>query len=302
MKVFVTGASGIIGSAVCEELARAGHEVVGLVRDPTRRRALEAREVATVVGAMQEPGAWIGAARDAHALVHCAAEMSPQFHALDRQTAAALLDAAAAARAPRLVVYTSGVWLYGDTRGRRADEGSPLDPPALSKPRAETEARVLAASAGDVRTLVLRPGCVYGGRGGLTAAWFEDASAGRPVRIVGDGSQRWTMVHREDLAVAYRLAVESPFAREVFNVTDRSRFTVRDCALAAGRAAGRAEVEAIPLERALEAYGKVAECLALSQHVGSGKAERWLGWTPKHAGFVDEVARLHLAWKASRAG
>jgi nucleoside-diphosphate-sugar epimerase len=300
MKIFVTGASGYIGSAVCEELARAGHEVLGLVRSEAKGRPLAAREIRPVVGTMQDPDAWIGATRDCSVLVHCAAEMSPQFHALDRQTIDALLGSPSSAPAARLVLYTSGVWVYGDTGTRTVDESTPLRPPAMPKPRAETEERVLAANTSRLRTLVLRPGCVYGGSGSLTAMWFDSAAKSGAARIVGDGSQRWAMVHRDDLALAYRLAIESSCAGEVFNVTDRSRFTVHECASAASRLAGTGAVESLPLARATQELGSVAECLAMTQHVDSSKAARVLGWNPRHGGFVDGVERYFTAWKASR--
>lgn len=301
MKIFVTGASGFIGSAVAEELARSGHDVLGLVRSETKGRALAAREVRPVVGTMQEPGGWSDAARDCPVLVHCAAEMSADFTQLDRRTIDALLESARAARAPRLVVYTSGVWVYGDTGTRCVDESSPLNPPAVPRPRSETEVRVLAANEGLVRTVIVRPGCVYGGSGSLTAMWFESASKSGAARIVGDGSNRWAMIHREDLAILYRLVIGSPARGEVFNATDRSRFTVLECASAASRLAGNGSVESTPLARATKEMGGLAECLALTQHVDASKAGRLLGWNPRHGGFVDGVTRYFAAWQAARA-
>jgi nucleoside-diphosphate-sugar epimerase len=167
-------------------------------------------------------------------------------------------------------------------------------------PRVEHEAIVLRGNAGAVRTLVLRPGCVYGGRGGLTAAWFESAMKGGAARIVGDGSCRWPMVHVEDLARAYVRAAECPWGGHVINVTDRSRFTVLQCAQAASRAAGRAgKVEVMPVDEAVRTMGPVAECLVLDQHVDSSKAVRMLGWQPRHGGFPEAAARYFTAWKAA---
>ncbi|MFZ5786186.1 MAG: NAD-dependent epimerase/dehydratase family protein, partial [Acidobacteriota bacterium] len=276
------------------------HQVSGLVRDDEKARRLRRMEVLPVPGSMQEPASWLGAARDAQVVVHCAAEYSADLFELDRRTVEECLANARSGRT-RLFVYTSGVWLYGSTGAEAVDESAPLDPVPMVAPRAEIEQEVLAANADGLRTLVLRPGCVYGGRGGLTAAWFESASTVGAARIVGEGTNRWAMVHRSDLADAYLRAIESPFGGEVFNVTDRSRFTVRECAAAASRAAGAdGRVAAWPVAEAAREMGGMAEALALDQHVDSSKAVRLLGWQPRHGGFVDGAARYHAAWSAAR--
>lgn len=300
MRVFVTGASGFIGSAVAAEFARAGHEVLGLVRSPGKARELHAAEVRTVVGTMESGAEWLGRAGECEVLVHAAAEHSPRAFDVDREFVKALLDTARGANAPRLLLYTSGVWVYGDTGGRRVDESSMPTPHPYVARRVEHERMVLEADGGALRTLVIRPGCVYGGSGSLTASWFASAASEGAARIVGDGQNRWSMVHRDDLAQLYVLAAESGCRVEVFNATDRSRSTVRECAQAASRAAGAdGKVVTTSVAEAVKASGAYAECLALDQHVDSGKAVRLLGWQPRHAGFVDEAERCFRAWKAT---
>ena len=302
MRAFVTGASGFIGSAVALELARAGHEVVGLVRSPEKAGALHAGEVATVVGSIESARDWIGRAGACEVIVHAAAEHSPRAFDVDREFVRALLEAVRGAGAPRLLLYTSGVWVYGDTGGRRVDESTPPTPHPYVARRVEHERMVLAADQGPVRTLVIRPGCVYGASGSLTASWFASATKEGAARIVGDGANRWSMVHRDDLARLYVLAAESGRHGEVFNATDRSRSTVRECAEAASRAAGAGgRVASTPTAEAVKKLGAFAECLALDQHVDSGKATRLLGWQPRHAGFVDEAERCFLGWRAATA-
>jgi nucleoside-diphosphate-sugar epimerase len=298
VKVFVTGASGFIGSAVAAAFARAGHEVRGLVRTAGKAASLAAREIEPVVGSMEDPKTYAAAAAASSVLVHCAAEYSPRYMELDKKTIASLVEAARSSKLPRVLVYTSGVWVYGDTGDGRADETTALNPPALVRSRPEHERIVLGASGGDLRTIVIRPGCVYGGSGSLTAEWFESAEQSGAARIVGDGNQRWAMIHLDDLADLYLRAAESRLGGEVLNATDRSRFTVLECARAASRAAGAGgKVASTSVAEASKSAGPMAECLAMNQHVDSSKAARELGWQPRHAGFVDGVERYFRAWK-----
>src|SRR6185295_14084100 len=117
MRAFVTGANGFIGSAVSAALARAGHEVVGLVRTPANARALAARGIEPWIGDMAEPAGWRARAAACELRVHCAAEYSSRHRELDRATVQELLRPSAG-----LTIYTSGVWIYGDTGGRTVDE------------------------------------------------------------------------------------------------------------------------------------------------------------------------------------
>jgi len=300
MRVFVTGASGYVGGAVASALARDGHAVTGLVRSEAAARRVAAEGVTPAPGDMSEPDGLRAAARGADVIVHCAAEWSPRLHELDGRVTRALLEEAAAGGHRRLFVYTSGVWLYGDTGGRPVDEDSPLDPPALVAPRVETERTVLAANRGRLRTLVLRPGCLYGGRGGLTAAWFSSAAREGAARIVGDGANRWAMVHVDDLAAAYVAAVGSTLGGDVLNLAEPAGATVRECAAAASRAAGRdGAVVALGAEEAAAAFGPTAEPLAFTQLVDSSRAGRLLGWRPRHAGFVAEAPACFASWQAA---
>lgn len=300
MKVFVTGATGYIGGAVAAAFARAGHRVFGLVRSEEKAKSLARREIWPIVGTLRDDQVLQEAARTCQVLVHTALDPSAAWEA-DQAAIHSLLEGARTSGRPRLFIYTSGVWVYGDTAGQLVDEACPLNPVPFAQPRLGHECQVLEAAKDKIRTLVLRPGCVYGGRGGLTGAWFESSLESGAARIVGDGAFRWSMVHIADLAQAYVLAGESSYSGQIFNVTDRSRFTVRECAIAANRAAGgEGKVESMPLEDAIKNMGPWAAGLALDQHIDSSQAVRYLGWTPRHGGFVDGADRYFAAWKALR--
>jgi nucleoside-diphosphate-sugar epimerase len=302
MKIFVTGASGYIGFAVSSALAAAGHHVVGLVRSEEKAKLVQAAEIETVLGTMSDPSSYSKAAANCHVLVHCAAEYTAKFHELDLLTMKSLFKLAKESGAERKVVYTSGVWLYGNTGNTAVDETSRLNPLPYVTKRIKTEEFVLQCNGEKLKTVVIRPGCVYGGSGSLTALWFESAMKQGAAQIVGNGSFRWTMVHLQDLANLYLRAIESAYGGEIFNGTDRSRFTVLECAQAASRAVGKkGKVQTIPMAKARKMMGPLADCLVLDQHVDSSKAVRLLGWQPRHGGFVDGVNRYYTAWKATTA-
>lgn len=300
MKIFVTGANGYIGFAVASRLAARGHHVMGLVRSAEKARRVACAEIIPVIGSMNDPESYTQATQSCELFIHCAAEMSAEFHALDRKTVNQLIHIAHQSTLQRSFIYTSGVWLYGNTKNNVVTERSALNPMQLVLPRQETESIVMNANSAQLSTISIRPGCVYGGRGGLTATWFDSAIKNGQAQIVGDGHFRWAMVHVEDLADLYVRAAESYLSGEIFNATDRSRFSILKCAQAASRAAGKSSnLQTILLEDAAKTMGDFAECLTLDQHVDSSKAANLLNWQPRHGGFVDGVERYFTAWQAS---
>lgn len=288
MKAFVTGASGYIGRAVAEALRRRGHRVTGLIRTPSKGAALEAREIEAVAGDMRDPASWGKAPAAADVLIHCAVEYSAEYEALDRKAVDALLGFGGK------TLYTSGVWQYGP--GGPFDETQAFAGKPLMPWRSEHEKLVLARGG-----IVVRPGCVYGGAGGLMGLWFQGAVDKKAAPIVGEGGNRWAVVHLDDLADLYVRAAESAPSGELFNAVDASRFTVREMAAAASAAAGAAgAVEALPFAEAEKRYGGMAHGLALDQQIHSSKAAKRLGWKPRFAGFPGDADRFFASWRASR--
>lgn len=290
MKVFVTGATGFLGRAVAEGFRRKGHRVWGLTRSAEKAAELDAAEIEPVVGNMRDYGTWEKAAAGAEVRVHCAVEYGAEYQALDRATAEALL--ALGGR----VIYTSGVWQYGPCGDAPVDESDAFSGKPLLPWRSDHEELVLLS-----RGLVIRPGCVYGGTGGLTAIWFEGAVEKKAAPVVGEGNNRWAMVHKDDLADLYVRAAERGAEGSLLNAVDRSRQSVKEMASAASRAAGAGGVLAhLPMGAAEKRWGGMAHGLALDQLVDSSKATRDLGWEPRFEGFAQNADRLFTAWKASR--
>ena len=298
MKVFVTGATGYIGFNVAMAYRRAGHTVWGLTRSEEKGRILRRHEIRPVVGSMQKPEDWAEAAKNCSVLIHAAVDYQTDPFALDKQTVEFLLSLANQGPRPKTLIYTSGVWVYGSTGSVSAEETTPLNPPKLVARRPITEELVL--KAGDLRGLVIRPGCVYGYQGGLTGMWFAGAVKEKALTAVGDGSNRWAMVHADDLAEAYLRAGESGLSGELFNITDRSRWSVGEMLAAVARVTGyTGKITWTPASEAAKSMGDFAECLALDQHVDARKAVRLLGWQPRHGGFVDDAGTYYMSWQAA---
>jgi nucleoside-diphosphate-sugar epimerase len=297
MQVFVTGATGYIGFAVAAALRRAGYRVWGLARSVAKARRLTRHEIEPVIGDLADPKTYLEVASDCALLVHTAFDYAADGVAKNKTAIDTLLDAGRRGAKPKTLVFTSGAWVYGDTGDRMVDETTPPNPPKLVAWRPGHEQMVLQAAG--VRGLVVRPGDVYGGPGGLTGQWFAGPSTGKPPLVVGDGRNRLPMVHIDDLADAYVRIAESGLAAEIFNVNDQTRFTVLEMARAAARAAGyEGEIRPTPLPEARKTLGDFADALALTQHVDARKVARLLGWQPRHVGFLDEAGAYYRAWKA----
>src|SRR3989441_3780091 len=183
MRVFLTGATGYVGFAVATALRRAGHDVYGLTRAAAKVPQLARQEIRPVIGDIGDPKSYADTAEECSVLVHAAFESSASAVAKDKTAVDALIETGRRGSQPKTLIFTSGVWVHGDTGGKLVDETNPLDAIKLVAWRPAHEQLVLQAKA--VRGLVIRPGCVYGGRGGMTGDWFAAAAAGKAPTVVG---------------------------------------------------------------------------------------------------------------------
>src|SRR2546422_5753802 len=201
MRVFVTGAAGYVGFAVATALRRTGHDVYGRTRAAAKAPHLARREIRPVIGDIGDPKSYADMAESCSVLVHTAFEASASAVTKDKPAVDALIEAGRRGAQPKTLIYTSGVWVHGDTGGKLVDETDPLKPIKLVAWRPAHEQLVLQAKP--VRGLVIRPGCVYGGRGRLTRAWFEAAAGGQEPTVVGAGHHRGPMGAVDELAGAH---------------------------------------------------------------------------------------------------
>lgn len=287
MRVFVTGPTGYIGSALVRALVAAGHEVTGLCRTAERERSLTALGGKPLRGDYKDLRSFLAKALEHDAFVHAAMEYSPEGKSRGGENVLALIEAAKGTGRPRSIVFTSGVWVLGDTRGL-TDEAAPADHPAAAVTwRVPQESAVLAAGDDRVATAVLRPGIVYGRKGGFVTQWFTAAQQDGVVTYVGDGKNHWSFIHADDLAALYRVLLERQ-ARGVFHGVDEKPTLLATAARLASEAAGRGATRSMALEAARKTMGPTADALVLDQQVLATRA-RELGWKPGHASFAEGV-------------
>jgi nucleoside-diphosphate-sugar epimerase len=290
MKVLLTGATGYIGGAVAEALRRAGHEVTGLARSDEAAEQLKARNIQPLKGDLTNRDILSAAARESDAVIHTALPHSPDASVVDRTAVEAILDALEGTDKP--FIYTSGIWVYGSTGEGVATEETPLNPTRMVAWRPANENLALEGRVRTVRSIVIRPGIVYGHGGGIVGGMIQEAQGTGVVRFIGTGDNRWPQVHIEDLANLYLLALERAPAGTILNATNHESVRMRDVAEAVARgAAGKSvRVEAWPLEEARQRLGAYANALSLDQQVSGKRAEELLGWKPKAPSLLEDLA------------
>ena len=295
MKVFLTGGSGYIGSTVALALRKAGHDVLALVRSEAKAEALKKAGVKLAVGELQNPAGYAGSAWGRAAFVNLAQEWSAQGPELDRKTLSSARDLLRG-QVGATFIYTSGCWVQGPTEGV-ADESTPLKPARIVAWRPAHEQAALEMAKDGIRSVVVRPGIVYGGaRGGIPAMFFGTALKHGAAHTVGAGENHWPLVHVDDLAELYVRLVERAPAGSVYHAADASRHTQREIAEAASRAAGKdGKVQAQPPDGS-----PYQEALTLDQQISSEKARNDLDWRPRHESFLAEAGPLFNVWHSAR--
>jgi nucleoside-diphosphate-sugar epimerase len=295
MRIFLTGATGYVGSAVLDSLLRARHQVTGLVRNGEKAAMLSARGAVPIVGNLSSPSSFRQAV-GYDVYIHAANDRSnPQE--IDWLAVESLL--ALARQAPNTtLVYTSDVRVLGTT-GSPADETAPLAPAALVAWRPAHEQLVLQAAGQGLRTIVVRPGIVYGGSDGIIGDMFRDAKNGL-MRVIGDGKNHWPCVYDRDLGDLYARLIARPDASGVFHATDEGDERVNDIVDAiSSHLPMQPDVRHVPLAEARLKLGPLADALALDQIVRSPRA-RAIGWAPSQHSVARNVPRLLEEWRAAR--
>jgi nucleoside-diphosphate-sugar epimerase len=304
MRIFVTGASGWIGSAVVPELLGTGHDVVGLARSEASAQRLEAAGVTVRRGDVDDPDGLAKAANDSDGVIHLAFQHEVAFGgnfaaAADADRRAVEAMGTALADSDRPFVLASGV--LGLTAGRVATEDDGLVPGAELRAnpagrRSATGLLTLSFRGIGVRSSVLRlPPTVHGDGDHGFVATLVDIARQRGVAGyvgVGDGNNRWPAVHRSDAARLARLAVESAPAGSVLHAVADEGVPFREIAKAIGRHLGVPAVSVPPADAA-EHFGHLGHFVALDSPATAAATRELLAWEPTGPSLLEDLAQDH---------
>jgi nucleoside-diphosphate-sugar epimerase len=294
MRVFVTGASGFIGSAVVAELLGAGHQVLGLARSDASAAALAAAGAEAHRGDLEDLDSLRRGAATADGVIHTAYDH-------------AFTDFAAAAQKDRLAIEAMGEALVGTGRplvitsgmmgtpGHVATEASVPEPGSFGALRFASEEAALSFAERGVRASVVRcPPSVHGNgdHHGFIPRIIDTARTKGFSAYPGDGSNRWPAVHRLDAARLFRLALEdAPAGTRLLAVGDDG-VPVREIAEVIGRHL-QLPVTSIPREEAAGHFGFLGVFFSLDVPASSAQTRQRLGWGPVQPGLIADLEEGH---------
>lgn len=287
MHVFLTGASGFIGSAVRESLVEAGHTVTALVRREEAAAEIRSEQVDPVIGDMGDYELVKSLASKAEGVIHTAATGDERSEVADRTATEAIIAGMGTSGSP--LVRTGGVWVHGSGDG--ITENTPRNAPGIVSWREDIDLSALEAPG--IRSVLIEPGIVFGHGQGIPNIITRAEAVGDEepaVPLVGDGSQHWTTVHVEDLARLYMLALQEAPHGSVYLGVSGDNPTVRQIGEAASHARGLGgRVRPEEARESVGRLGPLGEALLLDQ-TATGQAAKDLGWTPQRPGLLDEIA------------
>ncbi|AEV98841.1 3-beta hydroxysteroid dehydrogenase [Niastella koreensis] len=289
MRVFVTGASGFVGSAVVKELLQAGHQVLGMVRSDSGAEAVKQAGAEPFRGDIYDLDSLKKGASQCDAVIHTA--FNHDFTKFkdncetDRQVIMALGAALAGTNKP--LVVTSGVGLLN--YGREVNENDKA-PGSDVIPRAASEEAAYAVAEQGVNSYIVRlpPSVHAAGDHGFVPVLIGIAKEKGAAAYIGEGNNQWPAVHRLDAAVLYRLIIEKQPAQKVYHAVGEQGIPFKQITAAIGKAL---QVPVVSKEGAdAEAhFGWFKYFASIGCPASSEQTQATLGWKPVHPGLIEEL-------------
>ena len=294
MRVFITGATGTIGSVVVLELIAEGHEVLGLARSDASAQALTAAGASVLRGDLDSPESLRAGAAQSDGVIHLAFghDFTNFPKAVAEETLAVETFGAALEGSGKPLVIASGT---PPVQGRTSTEQDPFPTDGPVSGRGRNAQTVVNLAERGVRSAVVRlPRSVHarGERSGFASMLIEAARRTGISGYVGDGTQRWPAVHRLDAARLYRLALEQGVESGPYHAVDDEGVAFKAIAEVIGRRLGVPIVSKTP-EEAAGHFGWFAGFAGMDIPSSSARTRSALGWQPEQPGLIADLDQLH---------
>lgn len=295
MRVFVTGATGFIGSALIPDLIAAGHQVLGLCRSEDKAAALTAAGAEVHIGSLQDLESLKAGAAQTDATIHLAfihdfTQMAANCE-IDRR--AIDLFASVLAGSDRPLLVTTGTAMANTVPGEPATEDGPTIP-AAAFPRAASEELAMAAADKGINVSIVRLPQVHDTRKqGLVTYAIAVAREKGIFAYIGDGQNRWPAAHVSDVACLYRLALEKAERGAKYHAVAEEGICHRDIAETLGRRL-QLPVKSIAPDEAQAHFGWLALFVGRDLPASSAKTQKMLGWHPTERGLLADLAELEV--------
>jgi nucleoside-diphosphate-sugar epimerase len=295
MRIFVTGSTGFIGSAVVPELIKAGHQVLGLTRSDAGAQSLLAAGAEVHRGNLEDPDSLRAGAAKADGVIHLAFDHNfADFVAIcekDRRAIEALGDALVGSNRP--LVITSGTGMGNSAPGKPATEDH-FDPNHPNPRKASELAGVSVAERGVNVSVVRLPQVHDTVKQGLITYAVAVAREKGVSAYVGDGLNRWPAAHVLDTARLYRLALEKAEAGARYNAVAEEGIAVKDIAEVLGRGL-KIPVVSLSPEEAQANFGWLAPFAAWDMPASSAQTQQRLGWHPTGPGLIADLEKMRYS-------
>jgi len=288
MRVFLTGGTGLIGSAIVPELINAGHQVLGLARSETSAKALLSAGAEVLMGNLEDLHTLRDGVSRADGVIHCAFELDFANFEKNSETERLAIAAfgASLAGSDRPLIVSSGLGLEAPTRPITED----VDSPAVSaSPRGPEQAARSLRQQGINVTVVRVPQVHNTVKQGLITSLIAVARQAGQSAYVNEGLNCWPAAHVTDVARLYRLALEKREASRYHAVAEEG-VPLRDIAAAIGRGL-KVPVASISLEEARARFGRIGGYVGMDLSASSAWTRKRLGWIPTGPGLMEDLDR-----------
>jgi nucleoside-diphosphate-sugar epimerase len=296
MRIFITGATGYIGSVVAEKAIEQGHEVVGLARSRASEEKLKKLGVTPFPGDLESLDRLTRGAAESDAVLHLGfvhdfTRPYEELIGIDKSAVRALAQGIVGTGKPLITTSGTGV-TAPNANGAETNEESPLDADPVLKLRAGAEADALSLAASGIRVNVIRLAPYVYGRGGsvFVPVLLKAAAAHGFAPYVGSGAHRTSSANVDDVAQLYLLAMEKAASGATFNGSTETDIPLRDLAEAIGTAVGVAAKSVSRSEADAICGAFIARFIEVGNRASSEKARQELGWQPKSGlGLIEDI-------------